>query len=63
MFSQIYKSQASLYYKLCQNDSSNVFSPEIFWLREWGNSSIFRDDRMYISPSVPHIESFKDLDP
>jgi len=63
MFSQIYKSQASLCYKLYQNDSSNVFSPEILWLRQWGNSSIFKDDRLYLSPSVPHVQDFRDLDP
>ena len=40
-----------------------MFSPEILWLREWGSSSIFKDDRLYLSPSVPHISSFKDLDP
>ena len=40
-----------------------MFSAEILWLRQWGNSSIFRDDRLYLSPSVPHISSFRDLDP
>ena len=63
MFSQIYKSQASLCYKLYQNDSSNVFSPEILWLREWGNKSIFSDNRLYLSPDVPHVSSFKEIDP
>lgn len=63
MMSQIYNAQQSLAYKLFQNDSSNVFSSEILWLREWSNKTIFADSRFYIGPEIPHPTSFKDLDP
>jgi hypothetical protein len=63
MMSQIYAAQKSLAYKLFQNDSSNVFSSEILWLHEWGNKTIFSEDRFYIAPDIPHPASFKDLDP
>jgi hypothetical protein len=52
-----------LAYKLYQNDSSNIFSSEILWLREWSNKTIFADDRWYLSPNIPRVNSFKDLDP
>ena len=63
MLSQIYSIQKSLAYKLFQNDSSNMLSQELLWQRQWGNTSIFADGRFYLSPAVPHILSFKDLDP
>jgi hypothetical protein len=40
-----------------------VFSPEVLWLHEWGNKTIFSEKRLYISPGIPQPTSFKDLDP
>lgn len=33
------------------------------WQRQWGNSSIFNDTRIYIAPTIPPVTWFKDLDP
>lgn len=63
LLSQIYKAQQSLSYKLFQNDSSNEFSPEILWMHEWGNKTIFADPRLYITPGIVPPTCFKDLDP
>lgn len=63
MLGQIYNSLTSLGYKLYQNDSSNIFDQDLLWQRQWGNSSIFQDTRIYIAPTIPPVTWFRDLDP
>ncbi len=63
MLAQVYNSLTSLGYKLYQNDSSNIFDQDALWQRQWGNSSIFNDTRIFIGPNIPQVYWFKDLDP
>lgn len=50
MLSQMLAATKSLSYKLFQNDSSNVFSNDVLWQREWANKTVFADPRYYLSP-------------
>ena len=63
MIGQIYNAQKSLAYKLFQNDSSNVLSPELLWQTQWGNKSIMTEPRIYLAPTIPKVEWFSEVDP
>ena len=63
MIGQIYNAQKSLAYKLFQNDSSNLLSPDLLWQTQWGNKSIMTDSRFYLAPTIPKGEWFSEVDP
>ena len=63
MIGQIYNAQKSLAYKLFQNDSSNLLSPDLLWQTQWGNKSIMTEPRFYLAPTIPKVEWFSEVDP